>query len=381
MRIFVATGPFPPDPGGPATHLAFLLPELIARGHEVRALAYGDASRDGGSPCPVTRIPLAPLPIRQLRFALAYRAGAAWADVVYTTCLGLPGSGRGRPTVLRVPGDRAWERAVSRGLVPPTEDIDRFQQARYGAAVRWLRAQRSREARRAARVIAPSRYVRDMVVGWGVEPERVSVVPSAVPAPPLPALDRAGARRALGWAPGAPYLLAVARLTPWKGIDLAIDALAVFRDVTLVVAGDGPTRPALEARARRAGVTTQFLGAMPRAGLAPYLNAADYVLAYSGYEGLSHGILEALHAGTPVIASDRGGNPEVLRDGENGLLVRHPDRAALEGAFARAFAAGTQARLASGARHGLDAFSWPAAVRSIVETLERTAGSAPRRGR
>jgi glycosyltransferase involved in cell wall biosynthesis len=55
--------------------------------------------------------------------------------------------------------------------------------------------------------------------------------------------------------------------------------------------------------------------------MALYFRSADYTVLYSGYEGLSHTLLESLLAGTPVIASNKGGNPEVVRHGENGLLV------------------------------------------------------------
>ncbi len=57
------------------------------------------------------------------------------------------------------------------------------------------------------------------------------------------------------------------------------------------------------------------------------MKAADYVALYSGYEGLSHTLLESLRAGTPVIASDKGGNPEVVQHGINGLLVAYANAA------------------------------------------------------
>src|SRR5215470_8866419 len=105
MRIFVASGIFHPDSGGPATYLHRLLPELQARGHEVRALAYGNAPIDG-YPYPLTRIPFVRLPLRLMRYANAYRQGAAWADLIYIHSLSLPRSGeRHKPRVMKVVGD------------------------------------------------------------------------------------------------------------------------------------------------------------------------------------------------------------------------------------------------------------------------------------
>ncbi len=77
------------------------------------------------------------------------------------------------------------------------------------------------------------------------------------------------------------------------------------------------------------------------------MKAADYVALYSGYEGLSHTLLESLRAGTPVIASDKGGNPEVVQHGINGLLVPYVDVEALTAAIARS-AASRRARLTGG---------------------------------
>src|SRR5512135_2923656 len=116
MRIFVASGIFHPDSGGPATYLYRLLPELQARGHEIRVLAYGNAPT-AGYPYPLTRIPFGRLPFaRWANFARAYRQGAAWADLVYVNTLGLPRSGdSAKKRVMKVVGDYAWERCVNRG--------------------------------------------------------------------------------------------------------------------------------------------------------------------------------------------------------------------------------------------------------------------------
>jgi glycosyltransferase involved in cell wall biosynthesis len=372
LRILIASGIFPPDPGGPSTHLGQLIPELVARGHTVRAVAFGDqveTPRD----CELTRVSLnQPLPFRALQYARAYRRGAAWADVVYVTTLGLPRPPHSQPVVLRVPGDRAWERAVNQGLVPPSQDIDAFQRARVAPRVACMKWVRAREARRADRVLVPSEYLTRMVAGWGVDPSRLVVVHSAVPDSVAPSVGPEQARGLLGWSPDARYILTAARLTAWKGVDYLIDAVAHVPDVTLVVAGDGPEKAALVARAARAP-SVSFVGALSREVLHTYIRAADYFALYSGYEGLPHVVLEALRAGTPVIVSDRGGNPEVVRDGDNGLLVGHPDLAALVAAIRHAFTGDTRARLAARARAGLERFSSTAVMPVVAREIETAA--------
>lgn len=377
MRLFVASGIFHPEPGGPATYLFRLLPELQARGHEVRLLTFGDAPVEG-YPYPVRRIPRRFLPLRFADYARAARPLAQWSDLIFANSLGLPLVGLPpRPRVLKVVGDLAWERAVNRGWIPPTEDIDAFQTRRYAWQVMLLKRQRSREVRRADAIIVPSEYLRWMVIGWGAPPERVTVIFNAL-APDAAASTRSpdDARSELGLPPG-PLLLTVARLTAWKGVASLLRALARVPDVRLLIAGDGPEEARLRALAGslRLGERAQFLGRVDRARLATYFRAADYTALYSGYEGLPHVLLESLLSGTPVIASDKGGNPEVVRHGENGLLVPYPDEDALVAALETAFSGDTRVRLAAGTGAGLERFRWPALVEQTAALLERIAAS------
>ena len=116
-----------------------------------------------------------------------------------------------------------------------------------------------------------------------------------------------------------------------------------------------------------------FLGKVPHEQLPTYMREADYLALYSSHEGLSHTILEALYAGTPVIASARGGNPEVVRDGINGLLVEYGDVRALTATIQRAFQGSTAQTLASGTQIGLERLSWSTLVEQTAHTLEAVA--------
>lgn len=375
MRLFIATGIFHPESGGPATYLHGLLPEVQAAGHEVRLLTFGSPTpADSDYGYPVQRIPRRAMPLRPLAYAaygLVSRRFLRWADLTYIHSIGLPlwGGGRG-PRVLKVVGDIAWERAIRRGWIPPTEDIDRFQTARYSPLVEAFKAARSRAVRAVDRVIVPSQYLRRMVIGWGVSEERVQVVYNAL-APDAVAqrsqLSQAEARAALGL-PDGPLLLTVARLTAWKGVGPLIQAVAAVPDARLIVAGDGPLLDALQhmAVAHDTADRVSFLGRVPRERVALLMRAADYTVLYSGYEGLSHTLLESLHVGTPVIASDKGGNPEVVLPGVNGLLVPYDDVGALTEALRQALKPGVRERLAAGTGEGLARFTW---ARMVTETL------------
>jgi glycosyltransferase involved in cell wall biosynthesis len=353
MRIFVASGIFHPEPGGPSTYLHHLLPRLQARGHDSTVLTFGDAPTDG-YPYPLTRIPRRTYPQRQWDYYHA--ASKLWTrqDVAYLHSLGLPLPASIKPRVLKIVGDTAWERAVNKGWIAPTFDIDTFQTARLAPHVEVDKLLRARESRRTERIIVPSEYLKRMVISWGIDPARVQVIYNALETNTevLPAESAAEARARLHL-PNAPILFIAARLTPWKGVDHCIEALARCRDkdAMLVIAGDGAARPALEVLADQCRIADRviFLGRVPSEMMPLYFRAADYKVLYSGYEGLSHVLLESLRVGTPVIASDKGGNPEVVQHGVNGLLVPYIDGDGLTAAFDHALVPGVRASLAANA--------------------------------
>lgn len=153
-------------------------------------------------------------------------------------------------------------------------------------------------------------------------------------------VDRATARRALGIRGAAPALGVVAQITPWKGQDTAIEALALLRrthpDATLLLAGEAKfvarrttfDNLAFERRLHAlAGPGVRFLGeteAVPE-----LLAALDLLLVPSWCEPFGRSIIEAMAMGTPVLATDQGGPPEIIVDGANGRLVPPRDPHAL----------------------------------------------------
>lgn len=118
-------------------------------------------------------------------------------------------------------------------------------------------------------------------------------------------------------------LLAVGNLVPVKGHELAIGALALLPDVTLLLAGDGAERGRLEALARATGVAdrVRFLGVVPQAELPRYYSAADALVLTSSREGWANVLLESMACGTPVVASRVWGTPEVVAAPEAGRLM------------------------------------------------------------
>jgi glycosyltransferase involved in cell wall biosynthesis len=180
------------------------------------------------------------------------------------------------------------------------------------------------------RYLAVSASVRESLRAARVPDARIRVVASGIELAGPP--DTGSLRHALGLDDRVVLIGVVASLTPEKGQDLAIDALARLTGVHaahLVLIGDGPGRPGLTARAAGRGVAARvhFTGFRPDARA--LLRQLDLCLVPSRAEGLGTSALEAQAEGVPVMAAAVGGLPEVVRDGVTGRLVPAGDPGAL----------------------------------------------------
>ena len=367
------SGIWPPDVGGPASHAPALAAALQERGHAVEVVTTADAVPD---PRPYrvrwVRRSLA-APLRHLAVVRAVRKAARVADRVYATTMirraALGAALARRPLVVKLVADEAYERERRAGRFSGT--LHDFQRHRGGLRVRLLRSTRTAGLRRAGRIVVPSAYLREIALGWGLRPERIVVVPN--PAPTTSSVPpRDEARAALdvqGLALGT-----AGRLTAQKALGDGLAALARIRDVELLVLGDGPERAALEAEAVELGVAdrVRFQGAGTREDVLRMFRAVDVVLLTSVWENLPHTLLEALAVGTPVIATAVGGIPEIVLDGENGLLVPAHDVDALVAAIERVVRDdGLRAALAAAAAPSVAELSEQRILSRIVEEIEQ----------
>jgi glycosyltransferase involved in cell wall biosynthesis len=339
VNVLVVSGIWPPDVGGPASHAPEVARFLHERGHGVEVVTTASAQPEP-RPYPVRWVPRSlRRGVRHVRGAELIRSRARRADVVYTTGMfGRSSAGSltaRRPYVVKLTADPAFERSRRTGLVGG--DVDQFQSGGGGPAVAVLRAARDVELRRAAHVFCPSAYLRELAISWGVHPDRVGVLPN--PAPDVPELRPREELKAELGVNGATIAFA-GRLTAQKSLERALAAVAAADGVSLVVAGEGPDRATLEAKARELGIDgrVRFVGAQPRERVVELFRAADATILSSSWENFPHTVVEALAVGTPVLAMEAGGVSEVVHDGVNGLLVPAGDTDALASAVRRYFA-------------------------------------------
>jgi glycosyltransferase involved in cell wall biosynthesis len=375
VNVLVVSGIWPPDVGGPASHAPDVADYLLGRGHGVEVVTTASAP-PAPRPYPVRWVSRrVPKGVIHARTALLVAERARRADVVYTTGMfGRSASGSTaarRPYVVKLTADPAFERSRRRGLVSGT--VDEFQAGGGGLTGRALRLARDLELRGAAHILCPSGWLRELVLSWGIPPARVGVLPN--PAPPLPELPPRDELRLEFGLNGATLAFA-GRITAQKSLGVALDALRRTDGIELVIAGEGDEREPLERRVRELGLTdrVRFIGPQPRERVVRLFRAADAAILSSSWENFPHTVVEALAAGTPVLATAIGGVAEVVRDGDNGLLVAPGDAEALADAVRRFFEdADLRERLRDAAAPSVADYAPERVFASLEQTLARVA--------
>jgi glycosyltransferase involved in cell wall biosynthesis len=363
MRVAFLTGIWPPDVGGPATHGPDFSRFLAARGHEVHVVTMGDGEPTE-RPCEVEVVPRRwPFPVRYGLVALRGARAARRADVLYASAtLGasaLASLLARRPLVAKLTSDPAYERARRYGLF--SGDSLAFQTA-SSPGVRLLKALRNATLRRARTIVVPSTFLAEIAATWGLDARRIQVLTN--PAPPPRDVDPEEL-------PPRTFVF-VGRLTEAKDLPTAFAAVELVEGARLVVVGDGPDRAELE---RLAGDRIELRGALPRDEALRVVAGATAALLSSAWENLPHSAVEALSVGVPVVATAVGGVPEVVRDGENGLLVQPGDPEALAAAMRRVLEEpGLRDRLAAGAKPSVEAISSEAIYSRLEAVLVDAAG-------
>lgn len=207
----------------------------------------------------------------------------------------------------------------------------------------WLQC---RAYRRFGAVVAVSRPLRETLISHGVPAERLHVVRNALAKPDF--LSREKARERLQVRPGEYHIGWIGRLSPEKGPDVFLDALAAMetrRGIRVSIMGDGPLREALHASARDQSLddAVHFLGSMEDASR--LLAGFDLVVLSSRTEGTPMVLLEAMAAGLPTVVTKVGGIPDMVSEKEAYIIPSEDPRA-----LARALREAREAQEASGSR-------------------------------
>jgi phosphatidyl-myo-inositol dimannoside synthase len=404
VRILAVTLGYPKEPGdSTAPFVDAIVRGLARRGHDVDvvlphhpAFRYPDGERIRFFPyryAPFARLspwgfgqtfdakarisaqvlPLLPAIALSLRRAIKRRLAAEDYDVVHAHWL--------------LPNGWAAASVARRAEVPVVVTL-------HGSDIAMaerhlpLRHMARRTFGRVAAVTATSDDLRRRALELGADPQAATVTYIGVDAErfaPRPAERET--RHLLGAEEGDLLVVAVGRLARVKGFEYLIEAASGLPRVALAIVGEGELRPELERLAHSSSARVVLAGGMPHDRIPRALAAADVVVVPSvvdsrgRVDSTTSTVPEALASGRPLVATAVGGIPELVRDGENGLLVPQKDPAALAASIERLRGdPDLRERLArQGREFAVQRLSWESTVDALETTFARAIPS--RQGR
>jgi glycosyltransferase involved in cell wall biosynthesis len=317
MKILLATPLYPPEIGGPATYAKLLEEELSKRGIEIQII-------------PFSRVRALPPLARHIVYFFVLFFASRKSTIIFAQdvfSVGFPAlcvaKVLGKPFVVRVPGDYAWEQGRQRfGVV---DGINVFQNKKYSWQVEFFRSIQKIVVRNANLVIAPSHYFANLVSGWmrgaravpiynGIDIERIEEL-----------------KKNFNLPTSTFQLISAGRMVPWKEFDALIRIIATHKSWHLTLIGDGPDKERLIELANSLEVVerVQFLPAISQTELWSTLKEADVYVLNSSFESFSYQVVEVMALGIPVVATQSSNILEIITDRKEGLLVPTGDQNAL----------------------------------------------------
>ncbi len=199
----------------------------------------------------------------------------------------------------------AWEQGAQRfGITDTLEQFSKRRVEELPKRVAMYKRKQIEILKQAKQIVVPSEYLKKIVMSWGIPEAKISVVYNSFEKIEIKE-SREELRKKFGWE-NKKVVISAGRDVPWKGFDLLRDVVAEIEGLELFIAH---TLPQQELRER--------------------IKAADLFVLNTGYEGLSHQLLEVMSIGTPIITTRVGGNPELIVDGAEGVFVAYNDGVAL----------------------------------------------------
>jgi len=346
MKIVIASGIYPSDIGGPATYSQLIAREFIKQGLDINVICYSDEKDnfiDQQEKFKIKRV------LRKHNVLLRYWIYfwnllnlAKDTDVIYAQgplAAGFPAMLASRilkkKFVIKIVGDYAWEQYYNKNSKseirnPKPDDIETFQNKKYDFWTELRRKIQKLVVKKADKIIVPSEFLKKIVSRWGINPDKIFVVYNSA----------SGIENIKGDLKiGGDIIISGGRLEPWKGmaalIEIMPDLLRENSNFRLIIIGYGPERDNLKLKIKDLKLENEvrLIDRLPHREFLEYFKASKIFVLNSGYEGFSHLLLEAMAVGLPIITTNVCGNPEIVKDDYNGLLVEYNNKTQLKEAI------------------------------------------------
>ena len=319
MNILLTTGIFPPDVGGPARFVP-LVANNLSKNHAIKIITLSEKTYN------VTEFDYEILRIKRKQNKL-YRflktvmliikegrkvniifVNGLWLEV-YIANLFLR-----KKTIRKIVGDPVWEKLYTQYKID--DNFDQFQQKKYSLRIELLKFLRNFTLKSSNTIVVPSKHLMNFVKNLGFKGSLLQINNGTE-------LTESEQKNKDSY-----EFLIVSRLVRQKNIDLVLRSLSVVKekysvDFTLNIVGEGPEFQNINNLINNLKLNdcVNLVGIKHDKELENFYKSSNYFLQISTYEGMPHSVLEAMNYGLTVIASNFGGNSELLDNNKYGYLV------------------------------------------------------------
>jgi len=339
MKIVIASGIYPPDIGGPAIYSQLIAREFSKQGIDVEVICYSNKEKGVGDKkekFSITRIPRNYVkPSRYFLYFINLLRLSKNADVIYAQgplSAGLPAMWVSRilkkKFVVKIVGDYAWEQGMNQWGAK--ELIEDFQKRKYHKGIEIIRDIQKKVVKNADKIIVPSEFLKKIVSGWGVNKSKIKIVYNS--GPQIKGLKKKIVLK-------GDIIVSAGRLEPWKGMDAIVEIMPELLkknpNFKLIIIGRGPLEKKIKSQISNLKLKgkVKLIDRLSHDELMTYFGSSNMFVLNTGYEGLSHMILEALSMELPVITTNVCGNPEIVKNNYNGLLIEYNNKKQLKNAI------------------------------------------------
>jgi len=319
MNILITTGIFPPDVGGPAKFVP-LIANKLSENHTLKIITLSEeAAKTKNYSYEVSRIfrkqnkifrflKTVILIINKGRDVNIIFVNGLWLEV-YIANLFLR-----KKTIRKIVGDPVWEKFYTQYKID--DDFDQFQQKKYTLKIELLKLVRNITLNSSSTIVVPSKHLLSFVKSLGYRGNLLKINNGTE-------LSDSMQKNKDNY-----EFLIVSRLVRHKNIDLVLKSLYVVRekysvDFNLNIVGEGPEFKNIDHLIKNLKLNdcVNLVGIKHGEDLENFYKSSNYFLQISTYEGMPHSVLEAMNYGLTVIASNFGGNSELLDNNKYGYLV------------------------------------------------------------
>jgi len=356
-KILILTGIFPPDIGGPATQLDALIRQLIKQGYQIRVLTFGQ--KDQEYPYQVYGVSNKwPSFFKSFFYLIKGLVLGLKSDIIYNQDLYT--SGITALTIKKI----FKKKLVTRFVEDPTFETGSFSKIRKNILFN------------SDKIIVCSNYIKEIALSIGLSEKNIKVIYNSIDFLELKSNDnKKELKKKLDFK--GITLLTIARLTPWKGIDMLIEIMPQiiekYKKINLIIIGSGSELKNLQRIVRHLKLDKHvfFKGKLSHQETINYIEASDLFLLNTHHEGMSHTLLEAMKIGIPIITTKVGGNLETIKDKETGLLVDYRDKEQWINAINQILDNQDLAeKLIKQAKDDLKRFNWDNLVKETIRVFE-----------